>query len=120
MEPASSANLAASSANLVASFAVLGATLGAFKTLIWVGDRLWKRETQPTVLQSESCKFQHSALKEDMRSQSVVIKEAFKEQNDNLKEMVKAFQSSVNDSNLRHQIVVDKLDAIHRDIRDRR
>lgn len=68
------------------------------------GDALWgkKKDQQPQPpCQPMQCGFEHSKIESKLSNQE-----------DSLKELVRALHAVVNDSNLRHQIVVDKLDRI--------
>ena len=84
----------------IATGAVIGGIIAAMQGIIFIGDRLWKRETKPD--QSVQCGFQHR-----------LFEGALGEQTAALKEMCIALRTLTSDAQLRHQIIVDKLDRIH-------
>lgn len=88
--------------DLVVLGSIIGGIIGAFQALIALGDRLWKRSPEKdNTVQSLQCGFQHKEI------QGLLIS-----QTEALKEMVKALRDSVEDTKLRHQIIVDKLERI--------
>ncbi len=86
--------------DLVLLGSVIGGIIAAFQALIFIGDRLWRKD-KSSAEQSLQCGFQHKEI------QGLLVT-----QTESLKEMVKALRDSVEDAKLRHQIIVDKLERI--------
>jgi len=82
--------------------------IGLAQGLIYVGDRLWnnkKKKEEETATQSPACSFQHEGIRNIISIQLDQIKST----NEQLKEMVTSFRSLVEDSKLKHEIVVNYL-----------
>jgi len=95
--------------------ALISTAIAVAAAILKFGDRLWKPAAR--VEQNPICGFQHSEIRSALLLHVESLKSSLTQQNDTLKEMVSAYRASVNDSQLRHQIIVDKLDGLSRDFR---
>ncbi len=93
---------------------ICGALFVVFQGLVFLGDRLWKHRrnnedaaapAEAAPAQSLLCGFQHEGLRDIISIQLDQIKIS----NDQLKEMVASFRSLLEDSKLKHEIVVNYL-----------
>jgi len=97
---------------------IISAVITLAVSIIKFGDRLWKPAER--VEQNPICGFQHTEIRSALLLHVESLKAALTQQNETLKEMVSAYRASVEDSRLRHQIIVDKLDGLSRDFRENR
>ena len=90
---------------------VIGAFLFAARGMVYLGDRLWKREEDSSGdfdMPKKSIP-RYDSHHEDIRSIISIQLEQIKHSNEQLKEMVVSFRSLVEDSKLKHEIVVNYL-----------
>ena len=81
---------------------ILGTVIAISNGLVMLGDRLWNKKPGDQPSQPVVCGFQHKEIS------TLLI-----QQNDNLREMVAALRSMIEDSKLRHEIMLARLDKTH-------
>lgn len=87
--------------SLVILGSITGGIIAAMQALVTIGDRLWRKRDPRT---------EHPTLF------SATTQQSLQQQTLILQDMVKTLQSMVNDANLRHQIILDRIEMNHREV----
>lgn len=81
---------------------IIGAIIGVINFFVALGNQLWARKRGNLPEQSDGCKVDHNNL------HGILV-----QQNANNAELIKALREHIHSEELRHQIIISKLDRIN-------